>query len=253
MKLTILGSCSGTEAMPGRRHTSTALEIGGRLYLLDAGDSCGYTAHLLGIDVTKLEAIFISHPHIDHVGGLPYLFFLMQKLIRRRDESFERPFDIYVSSPEVVAGARLLLQPGPRSPMNCLVTHSVQDGVIYDRDGLRVTARHNGHMGETCPPYHSFSFLLEAEGRRILYSGDVRDVSELDGWFDCDLMMMETGHHDPEAVARYLRDAPVRPKRLLFVHHGRKMLADPDGCRTAARELLGGAVDVAYDGMSISL
>lgn len=253
MKLTILGSCSGTEAMPGRRHTSTALELGGRLYLLDAGDSCGYTAHLLGIDVTKLEAIFISHPHIDHVGGLPYLFFLMQKLMWRRGENFERPFDIYVSSPETVAGARLLLQASARSPLNCLVTHSVQDGVIYDRDGLRVTARHNGHMGETCPPYHSFSFLLEAEGRKILYSGDVKDVSELDGWFDCDLMMMETGHHDPVAIAQYLRDAPVRPERLLFVHHGRKMLADPEGCQAAARELLGDAVDVAYDGMSITL
>ena len=253
MKYTILGSCSGTEAMPGLRHTSVALELGGRLYLFDAGDGCAYTAHLLGIDVTKLEAIFISHPHIDHVAGLPYLFFLMQKLTRRRGEAFDRPFDIYVSAPEVVAGARLLLQYSAQEPLNRLITHNVFDGVIFDNGGLRVTARHNGHMGETSQPYHSFSFLIEAEGRKAVYSGDVKDISELDGWLDCDLLMMETGHHDPIAVARYLKSLSVGPKRLLYVHHGRTMLADPAGCEAQARAILGIPTDVAYDGMAVAL
>ena len=39
MKLHILGSCSGTEPMPGRHQTSLALETGGSLYFLDAGEN----------------------------------------------------------------------------------------------------------------------------------------------------------------------------------------------------------------------
>ena len=127
------------------------------------------------------------------------------------------------------------------------------DGVIFDNGGLRVTARHNGHMGETSQPYHSFSFLIEAEGRKAVYSGDVKDISELDGWLDCDLLMMETGHHDPIAVARYLKSLSVGPKRLLYVHHGRTMLADPAGCEAQARAILGIPTDVAYDGMAVAL
>lgn len=69
MKLHILGSCSGTEPMPGRHHTSLALETGGSLYFLDAGEGCGYSSYLLGIDQLRTRGIFISHTHMDHVGG----------------------------------------------------------------------------------------------------------------------------------------------------------------------------------------
>ena len=41
----ILGSCAGTEPMPGRMHTSLALTVGKRLYFFDAGEGCSWTAH----------------------------------------------------------------------------------------------------------------------------------------------------------------------------------------------------------------
>ena len=69
LKLTILGSCSGTEPMPGRHHTSIAMEYGGRTYWLDAGENCAHASYTGGVDMPAVEAIFISHPHIDHVGG----------------------------------------------------------------------------------------------------------------------------------------------------------------------------------------
>ena len=66
MKLTFLGTCAGTEPMPGRRHTSFVVEDKGRVYWFDTGESCSYTAHLANIDLLSTRAIFISHTHMDH-------------------------------------------------------------------------------------------------------------------------------------------------------------------------------------------
>ena len=53
----ILGSCAGTEPMPGRNHTSLTLSVGDRLYFFDAGESCSWTAHRLGLDLLQTRAI----------------------------------------------------------------------------------------------------------------------------------------------------------------------------------------------------
>ena len=80
MKITVLGSCSGTEPFSGCHQTSVAVETGGRVYFIDAGENAGYASYLAGVPQQDTAAIFITHTHMDHTGGLPHLLWNFRKL-----------------------------------------------------------------------------------------------------------------------------------------------------------------------------
>ena len=262
MEITFLGTCSGTEPMPDRKHTSFVVQHRGGVYWFDAGEGCSYTARLAGIDLFAIQSIFISHVHIDHVGGLANLIWTMQKLEGRNEDSWRslagRTIPVLIPNLNVWTGV-LEVVAGPSAsfdPDFTLDADTYIDGVIYDRNGLKVTALHNRHLGEPdgAKPWQSFSFRIEAEDRVLVSSGDAADVSELEPLLDgCDLFIMETGHHKVEDVCAYLKEAPVKIGKLGFFHHGRAILADPDGELRKAREILGDGVFIADDGMSVEV
>ena len=226
LNLTFLGTCSGTEPMPNRHHSSVVLEVNDRYYWFDAGENCTHKAYTSGIDVSRVRAVFISHMHIDHIGGLANLLYTIKKAawFTKVPHINDNSYDVFVPDSRKFQAVKDISE---ASRGVDIIEHEIRDGVIFEDENIRVSALHNRHLNESGENgWHSYSFLIEAEGKRIVFSGDVGFPEDLDPYMadKCDVLIMETGHHSVSDVCSYANLRNV--KKLLFTHHGREILRD---------------------------
>lgn len=100
----ILGT-SGMQPLPRRFLNSALVRRKGELYLFDAGEGTQVALKKLSLHWKKINRIFISHMHADHVTGLPGLLMLSSQVDR------DIPLHIYGPSPleEYIEANRKLL------------------------------------------------------------------------------------------------------------------------------------------------
>lgn len=176
IRVTLLGTASGPRAFVDKAGISTLVEAGGERLLFDAGR--GFMQRLVqaGFPMNAVTQLFLTHLHSDHVIGVPDLMLTpwsaaperkvplevwgpagTGEMIRHLEEAFA--FDIHMRrdvdesfSPE---GIRM-------------VTHDIQEGKVYDKNGVTVTAFLVSH-GLVKP---SYGYRVDYAGRSVALSGD---------------------------------------------------------------------------------
>ena len=165
-------ACDAASDSPVLRRTacSAQLEIGGRTYLLDAGQMSLTQRFPSG----SLDGILLTHFHVDHVQGLFHLRWGVGA-------------DIPVYCPEDEEGcADLYKHPG----MLCF--HPQQAFVPFMLDKLQVTPLPLNHSKPT------FGYLMMWQRERIAYLTDTKGLppktAELLGSDKLDLMVLDCSH-----------------------------------------------------------
>lgn len=204
MKVTVIGSGHGVPEAH-KQCTSILFEIGENRYFIDAGCDLHMALANRRIPPSSVKALFITHPHSDHIDGLYPFLGLLAWYYTNANPAVYVPNQACETLVHQYLGAfGYALRPEQKLAL-------VEEGVLYDDGLLKVTAIPTKH----CP--NSFAYLLEAEGKRVLCSGDLRsplvDFPPVD---DLDAAILE-GAHFP--VTDYMNILKTRNIRSVYINH----------------------------------
>lgn len=141
----VLG-CGGMMPLPYRHLTSVLLRREGQLFLFDGGEGTQVSLRRLNLKWKKINAIFVSHTHADHVTGLPGILMLSSQV--------ERDEPLYIYGPpkiaEYIETSRSVLDMYINYPI--IVKEIEAPCVCYEGDGFYVRAFPLKHT-KTCVGY----------------------------------------------------------------------------------------------------
>jgi len=219
-KVTLLGTASPTPR-PDRFGPSTLVEAGDQKLLFDAGRGVPIRLRQIGVPVGRLDVLFITHYHSDHVSGIPDVWltgWLAPPYGRRAS-----PFRVIGPS-----GAKALMENLQRAyaldvkiriedeklpPEGAAVAAEEfdKDGVVYERDGVKVTAFAVEHGAAIKP---AVGYRVDYKGRSVTLSGDTRyDENVVKHATGTDLLIHEVGAARPELLAASV------PAQRIIAHH----------------------------------
>jgi ribonuclease BN (tRNA processing enzyme) len=154
---------------------STAIVVGDRVFLVDAG--AGVTRQLAAAGfprIKEVEATFLTHLHSDHTLGYPDLILTTWVMGRRGPLRVFGPAGLRRMTDRLLDAWRedidLRVRGLERETAAWVAVHSreITPGAIYEQDGVRVTAFAVRHAEWR----HAFGYRFDAPGRSITISGD---------------------------------------------------------------------------------
>ncbi len=173
-RVTLLGTGSPQPKMD-RFGPSILVEAGEHKLVFDCGRGAAQRIEQLRIPFTAIDALFVTHLHSDHTVGIPDLW--LTGWVRGR----EVPLEVW--GPEGTKAMMTHLAEAYQFDIKirqiddkllpqgvAVVAHDIEQGIVYDRDGIKVTAFLVDH-GVVKP---ALGYRVDFAGHSVVLSGDTR-------------------------------------------------------------------------------
>ena len=217
IRVTLLGT--GTPVpIPDRFGPSTLVEAGTDKLLFDCGRGCTIRLSQKNIPLRDVK-LFLTHLHSDHVNGIPDLWLtgwlgppwgqrktplVMMGPVGTKNmaDHLEQAF-----MPDILI--RMADEKLPRDGVR-FDAKDFAEGIIYEANGVRVTAFEVDHGDEIKPCY---GFRIDYRGRSVVLSGDTRyNQNVIKYGTGADLLVHEVSMAKPEV-------AQTQAAKRILAHH----------------------------------
>ncbi|MFP3897807.1 MAG: MBL fold metallo-hydrolase [Dehalococcoidia bacterium] len=222
------------------------LDLGGTQILLDPGPGCLVHSARRKLDPTKLEAIVLSHRHLDHSGDINIMVEAMTGGGARKRGMVLAPADAFAGEPVVFSylqaylrGVQVLVEGG---------SYAINDICI------KTPVRHKH-------PVETYGFIVRTPRHTFSWITDTRYFEGLAGHYEGDLLIINVVRLRPGAPIDHLSlpeakaiIEEVKPKTAILTHLGMTMWrAKPWELAAKLTEEIGVSVIAARDGLKFDL
>ena len=188
MRILFLGTSHGVPE-GDRRCSSILLEVEDRYYFFDMGTQAIEDLRRRHIPIESVKGVFITHMHGDHTNGLVSFVDLLSWYFKDASPRIVLPEAIGI---EVL---RAWLMVNHCTLREDLEFQETREGMVFNDGVIKVSAVKTQHIDP------SYAYLIEAEGRRIVITGDLKDP-EIDFPLPAvqdrtDLVIAESAHFSP--------------------------------------------------------
>lgn len=240
LKLTFLGTGSAFTVGEGNYHSNILLEdlATNKKLLFDCGSDARLSCYEAGYMVDDIDAVYVSHVHADHTGGLEWLGF--SKYFNPNDDIA----DLYISQ-DIMVSLWSSLAPGMSSLEDREATletyfnvHPINLNRRFVWQGHAFHLQYAKHVINNGVELPCYGLLLEVNGTSIYITSDTRNVYEDNPelyqradviFHDCETLDFKSGVH---ANYTELVELPKKIRNKMWLYHynsGKTQEPEKDG------------------------